>query len=124
MTTPITATASRPKPIPSSRPRLELAVWWHTAGLWEVSRHHIGGEREKYDSSLRIVTVPTDAEAEAYARYVAALEAEVAAWRSAYKVWNAAGGHTDRPTTMHDCWAERSDTEKAREDWWIEKAKS
>ena len=121
---PITATVTKPEPTPEPvRPRLTAIVYrsrerWH-AQL--IDRRKTFYAREQ---GYREITIPTDAEierdariAEKHARYVAALEDEVKAWRSAWTVWN----DSDRPANMHDCWVEQRDTDRARAEWEAER---
>ena len=91
MTTPITATVTKPEPTPEPvRPRLTAIVYrsrerWH-AQL--IDRRKTFYAREQ---GYREITIPTDAEierdariAEKHARYVAALEDEAVAGRRVY----------------------------------------
>ena len=93
---PITSTVTKPEPAPEPvRPRLYVAIWhdgvgnvpWCTDSQPFLDHDRAARSVDGYRGA-RVIAIPTDAEierdariAEKHARYVAALEAEVAAWR-------------------------------------------
>ena len=84
MTTPITATVTRPEPPPEpARPRLYVEVFFGSRG-WAINGAFSYAPYWPGSPAYRLITIPTDAEAEAHARYVAALEAEAVAGRRVY----------------------------------------
>ena len=83
MTAPLTATVIRPEPPPEPvRPRLIAGVCKTLNGMdWVVSNSPV---MESCDQrpTFRLITIPTDAEAKAFAEYVAVTETALRAWRS------------------------------------------
>jgi hypothetical protein len=75
MTAPLTATVTRPEPPPEPvRPRLIAGVCKTLDGKgWVVSNSSVM-EHCDQRPTYRLITIPTDAEAKAFAEYVAAME--------------------------------------------------
>lgn len=80
MTAPLTATVTRPEPPPEPvRPRIRAAVAPGHCGLWDLTSNILAYRNQP---GYREITIPTDAEAKAFAEYVALTETALRAWRN------------------------------------------
>lgn len=135
---PITATVTKPEPPPEPvRPRLHVAIWHDGIGRvpWSADAqpfldHDSAARTVDGERGARVIAIPSDAEierdariAEKHARYVAALEAEVAAWRAAYADCES-GGTKYEHGAMSNCEDERYATDVARAEWEAERGKA